>query len=72
MSRLSNEKIKWYRPLKLLNRNKELEALTDELLIIIDEYADEIREKRRQISILEQIIESQKEDKEALLREIRL
>ena len=43
---------KWYQPFKLKKRNEELERVIDELLLIIDDYSDELRAKKKLIEKL--------------------
>ena len=65
---LGNE-IKWYRPFALIKRNKELEDLIVEQFNIIDDYKDELEEKKQIILILQNQVASLKEDNASLMEE---
>lgn len=71
--------IKWYHPFKLIKRNKELEAIVEELFLIIDNYSDDLKEKtdelketKSQIKSLEKIIKSMEQDKQSALNEVEV
>ena len=58
---IGNE-IKWYKPFKLVKRVKELEKLTQEQFIIINDYKDELAEKKALLESLQRNLASLQED----------
>lgn len=69
--KIGNE-IKWYKPFKLIKRIKQLESLTEEQFLIINNYSDELKELKNTIKNLEETIKSLKEDNKSLLAEIEV
>lgn len=59
-------------PFKYKKQNEELKRLINELFLIIDDYSDDLRLKNKQITNLESMIKSLKEDNNSILNEIKL
>lgn len=56
--KLGNE-IKWYKPFKLIERNKQLEELTETQFATLSGYVDEIKSIKSKLEQREKFIETQ-------------
>lgn len=72
MKKVRHFKPKWYKPFELIKRNSELERVVEELLSIIDDYSDDLVEKKNQLDNLEKIINSMQEDKDSIVSKITI
>jgi len=55
--KMLHKDIKWYKPFKLIKRNRELEELINQLLIIINNYSDELKLKNKQLKAKNKLIQ---------------
>jgi AAA15 family ATPase/GTPase len=70
MKKIGNE-IKWYKPFKLVERNKQLEQLTETQFTVINGYIDDKKELEMKVSNRELMILNLQEENKILKQQLK-